>query len=876
MLKLNVEKKSSYWLMYTIAFCAFSLIIFSSFILKRNSLVRSADGFDQTYPVLVYIGQYLRDLLQNGQIKQYDFRLGFGESVITSISWLGFGDIFTLLSVFVPKEYTEYLFDFIVLLKIYLSGVTFSFYCFFHNKNKKNILVGALLYVFSRFALIMGPEFYQFLNPMVWLPLLFLGIDKILASEKNRISFSFVLTVFIQAVNGFYFLYMESALCVVYFVIRYFTMPEHKNGLRDFVLKVVRVSWQYILGLSMGAVIFIPAVIGYFNSTKTNMNVPSLKEYFLYTPEEYIRFFQGLLIPEAWVNNGLGLPFIIILFIVMIFGRNYKNKCLKGTVIFFICAYLTPLTGSVLNGFSYSSDRWYFVLYFFAAYLYVDMMEQWLIPERRQLTVVFFICIFSMVIYVISHPMEMGVLIQLILFGIMFAATIIAVYFRKSGKVLFFTNIKAENLLIIVTCINILLSGFMLNAPVRFGGGGYSGGFSQHGELYDAINRSQAAELENGSDFGRIDVHDTSRGASLVLNYNGTSEYFSIINKNISEFFMEMAISPGIMSAANALEGLDSRTVLEALLSVEYIQDSRQNYKGELINYTEKNPYKLPFGFTYNSYMSRDVFDELNELEKMDALMTAVVVEEQIWDFNETKEIKKSEELPVDIEYMNIKKNDGIIEVNEDSIIKISCDKILDSREGELYVKINNMKMNDTLTSDINVGNKKIQIRDYNSVYYIGKDDYLIHVNIPENNEIIITFSKSGRFEIGSIQVYWYPLDLFKYQFSQLEKNVLNNVQIGNNQIAGEISLEENKIMFLSIPYDSAWKAEVDGVEVPLYKANVGFVGIPLEKGDHKINLEYTTPGIGVGAIVSMIALLTFIILLILNRKMRNNYYGKN
>ncbi|WP_455615420.1 YfhO family protein [Eisenbergiella sp.] len=863
--------KNKYWIKYTIAFIMFGLIIFSSFILKRNSLIRSADGFDQTYPVLVYIGEYIRDFFRSGQIKQYDFRLGFGESIITSISWLGFGDIFTLLSVFIPKEYTEYLFDFIVVFKMYLSGVTFSCFCFYHNQKEKYVLTGALMYVFSRFSLIMGPEFYQFLNPMVWLPFLFLGIDRTLSKDEKerKISYILILTVFIQAVNGFYFLYMETVLCVVYFLIRYFTMCGCKKGLIDFLINIFKIAWHYLLGLCMGAFIFIPAVIGYFNSTKTSMNVPTLVDYLLYSFKDYVKFIQGLFVPEAWENYGLGIPFIVFLFILLIFSKNYKNKSLRALVLFFICAYITPLTGSVLNGFSYSSDRWFFILYFLVAYIFVDIMNQQLIPSKFQIVLAMLGYIFSLGLYIVFHIYNISTLIRGFLYVIIFLCTFVAVYLWSQKKVICGGRVSTEGIVIATVCFNVIMSGFILNAPVIIGGSGYSGGFSRHGEIYTAINNSQAASLKNSNEFGRNDVHDTSRGASMVLNYNGTSEYFSIINKNISEFFMEMAISSGIMSAANALEGLDSRIVLEGLLSVEYIQDSRRDKNGVITDYIIKNPYKLPLGFTYDSYMSRDVFDNLNELEKMDTLISNIILEESVPGYEKNLVNRIIPELPIEIEYSNIKIDGNTISVNENSEIKLSYNKVLDCDEGELYVKIDKLRMCDQLTSYITIGNKKIQVRDYNNVYYIGKDDFLVHVQVPEDNRIIIAFDKKGTYEIGDIHMYWYPLDLFTKQFPILNEKVLENVVIGNNQISGDITLDEDKILFLSIPYDSSWIAEVDGLKTPIYRANIGFMGIPLKQGQHVIKLYYSTPGIKVGGLISTLGLLVFFIVFIREKKER-------
>lgn len=860
MFNINLENKKIYWFTYTFLFILFAGFIFLSFILKGNSFVRAADGFDQTYPVLVYIGEYLRDVLRNGfPIKQYDFSLGFGESIITSISWLGFGDIFTIFSVFVPKEYTEYLFDFIILLKLYFSGITFSCYCIYHNKKKKYILTGALFYAFSRFSTILGLEFYQFLNPVVWLPLLFLYIDKIIyKGNKKRDIFAFSVVIFLQAINGFYFLYIETVLCVVYFFVRYFTRKQ-KKSFRDFIITGLCVGGQYIIGVGMGAFVFLPAVIGYFGSTKTGMNVPSFGEYLIYPASYYLQFFQRLFIPEAW-ENGLGVLFLLLPCLFVLFGKRSGNLFLKLLVVLTLCAYLTPLTGSVLNGFSYSSDRWYFVIYFVMALIYVDAFQQGIRLGKKQILISFTISFGSVLAHCFLHELNKGLFIRIALYSIIFLTTYVILY-KASAR-------KKERCLLIILLLNILLNGFMMNAPVIIGGGGYSAGFSKHGELYDEIANSQAKDYKVAGSLGRLDIHDSSRGSAMVLDYNGTSEYFSIINKNISEFFLEMAVSPGIISAANALEGLDSRGVLESLLSVEYFQDSSLGQDGVPVEFVKKNNYILPFGFTYSSYLLRSNVERMNEVEKMDALMKCIVLEEELEGYDQAEiDSHNVKRINNTVEYINVTKKDNSIYVNEKSSINVILSDVLPWERGELYIKINNLKLYESLTKDILVENKKIQVRNCNSTYYIGRDDFLVHVEIPYDNIINITFEEEGSFEIGTIETFWYSMEEFENMYEALSQDVMEDVKVETNKITGNISLDEDKILFLSIPFDSSWKAEVDGVPVKTYRANIGFTGIPVSEGQHRIELKFTTPGVKIGGLISICCIILLVVWLFVIRE---------
>ncbi len=96
---------------------------------------------------------------------------------------------------------------------------------------------------------------------------------------------------------------------------------------------------------------------------------------------------------------------------------------------------------------------------------------------------------------------------------------------------------------------------------------------------------------------------------------------------------------------------------------------------------------------------------------------------------------------------------------------------------------------------------------------------------------------------------------------SQLEKQMLLTIAIvldedeTKNAITGWTDNSADSYMLFSIPFSSGWKAYVDGVETSVNRADNGLMAIALRGGKHSIRLKYTTPGLIVGAIVSVISL---------------------
>ena len=96
-----------------------------------------------------------------------------------------------------------------------------------------------------------------------------------------------------------------------------------------------------------------------------------------------------------------------------------------------------------------------------------------------------------------------------------------------------------------------------------------------------------------------------------------------------------------------------------------------------------------------------------------------------------------------------------------------------------------------------------------------------------------------------------------------LNQNTLDISEFGQNKIKGEIKVDKDKILFFSIPFDKGWNIKVDGKSISPMMINIGFIGVPVEKGLHNIELSFTPLYFYTGAIISLIAIILFIYLII-------------
>ena len=173
-------------------------------------------------------------------------------------------------------------------------------------------------------------------------------------------------------------------------------------------------------------------------------------------------------------------------------------------------------------------------------------------------------------------------------------------------------------------------------------------------------------------------------------------------------------------------------------------------------------------------------------------------------------------------------------------------------------MKLNGVTLLDDMTTDINVGNADIQVRDSKDSYYIGVDDFLVKTSVPDDRIIKISFSEECTLKVDNIEVYWYPTDHVAEWTEELRKEYIRDLKVERDCISGTIDASKNSWLFLSIPYSEGWSAYIDDEEVEIQKANIGFMAVPVKAGSHEIYLEYHAPGSRVGRVLAVCGWLVF------------------
>ncbi len=73
-----------------------------------------------------------------------------------------------------------------------------------------------------------------------------------------------------------------------------------------------------------------------------------------------------------------------------------------------------------------------------------------------------------------------------------------------------------------------------------------------------------------------------------------------------------------------------------------------------------------------------------------------------------------------------------------------------------------------------------------------------------------------------------------------------------NGGFSASFTADKDRLVFFSVPWEGGWSATVNGKKADIVRVNVGFMAVKVPKGTSSIRFNYQTPGIRLGAVVTL------------------------
>ena len=152
---------------------------------------------------------------------------------------------------------------------------------------------------------------------------------------------------------------------------------------------------------------------------------------------------------------------------------------------------------------------------------------------------------------------------------------------------------------------------------------------------------------------------------------------------------------------------------------------------------------------------------------------------------------------------------------------------------------------------------------------YGGKHDWAVNVGYSDKarNVIALKFVNPGVYSFESLGVFAQYSDEVKEDVAALSSSAASNIVEEGNRISCSIDVDSKQYLYFRVPYSEGWTATVDGQEVDILKANLGFVALSMEPGYHDVVLIYETPYLKTGVVLSLVGVVALIGCVIFYRK---------
>lgn len=883
------EQRKYCYGVYTLMFLLMCIVAFLPFFTEGKSFVWGEgveDGLSQHFSALAYYGEALREFFRNllaghPKLVMWDMSLGYGADILSTLNYYAIGDPLNLLYRFVSPKNTETMYDFMILLRMYLAGITFIMYARKMKKRSYGTVIGALVYVFSGFCFRLGLRHPFFINPMIYFPLLCLGIEKIYQRERPYV---FIFAVCVSAMSNYYFLYMLTIFAVIYAWIRFYKYTE-ENKMKNFFLTILKFGMYYTLGIAMAAVILLPSVIGFLGNGRYGNGV-DWKSLIVYPGKYYLLFIENFIgYGNMGSNTNAGyLPIVGIVVLFTLFSQRMKHKKYRVAFIASIIALILPIFGYAFNGFSYANNRWAFALSFIVALLTAEMYPRlFVMSKRQQIGIGAGIIIYTVFCIIVNASGEEILKNK----GIMAACGLIAVFYIL---LLIFQRLgyDTQKRIVRVSMAILLLISVGVHGYYRFDpkGYAYTQEFMDQGQAYRTLKEDNIRMLSKVNDPSVYRVHAEGyryKNYGLINHLNTISGYYSITAKCVTDTIKGYDTLG--MQYADKYKGVDQRLGLLSLAGVKYITVAhnsqvakdvsskgdvpygveKQSKKGNITLY--KNKYALPFAYAYDSYMTEQQYEQLNGIGKEQAMLAQIILDQHPAD----KEIQHNEQRNApDIQTISLPET----RISSPKGKKYADITVSVEKDKETYLYFKNLVYHGKKNGDDNfilTGRKgtkgilvtqndiqqKIHIQSTFNPYYFGRKDYIVKINHQTSKakeKVRLNFLSPGEYEFDDISLITVPKKDVLARLKERKKNSMKQIQYEGNHFRGVYHAKKDQILCVTIPYSKGWKATVNGKRAKIYKANGMFMGIVMKKGTQSVKLDYETPGLKIGAWISLVA----------------------
>lgn len=775
----------------------------------------------------------LLEKIRAGGSAFYSWNIGLGADFVSLYAYY-LASPLNWLIVLCPAEYVIEFMTILVVIKIALCGLTFTFYLqkHFYVNSSPIFMYGTVIfgaaYALSAFMAAYAWNI-MWTDCMVLTPLVILGLEQMVKEGKPLLYYSMLS---LSILSNYYISIMICIFLVFWFLL--YWLEHREAGFAAWL----RFAGYSLLAGGTGAVLIIPTAIMLSYSGAQGVSFPESIEWYFNIGAELARHlvmtdvYTGA---DHWPNIYSGL-FTLILFALYLLngGISWKRKVPRILLAgFFIVSFSCNILDFFWHGLRFPTSLPGRQSFLYTFLLLVIAFEAFLKLRQNKLWHVLLLAMASVGFLLLAHRFVGDGAVgarALWVSGVFLACYLVLICGYWAG------NAKVRRMMLSIGCLAIVAEvtlNYDATGLDTVNRQAYVENLSDYKRLLD---RAQEGAQENGELFYRTEeLERKTKNDAPLSSYRSATQFSSLMNLNVSHFYQNVGMEGG----KNFYCVNGATPLLSAMLSIRYILAdnaleespirSLVDASGESFLY--ENAYVLPLGFM----MPEEVVDA--------------------WDYQNAGDIGAQNNLAT------------LLGSTEQLLVPVPSGSMLgessfEADEDGHYFATYTKTSVDNLTAEVSGG----RTRSYTKVSH----GYTLDFGYCEAGSEVKVINADN--ETVALTVYRLNLSALDTAYRALNRETMELTSFSDTRIAGNIQVSEAGRLIFSIAREEGWTLYLNGNKTQTKAFGGAFLSVYLEPGEYEVELRYETPGIRAGALVSSICLVLFVLCMLAESR----WFAKN
>ncbi len=634
--------QNKFWL--TVALCALTAaLIFLPFQIVDGGFFHYAGDFN-SQQITFY--RYMNGFFKGagypdgsaGVSNTFSWATDLGSGVMNAYSFYLYGSPFFWLSLIFPQSWLPYLMCPLLVLKFAVAGGGAFLYLRRYVRDENYAVLGAVLYSFSGFA-IYNVFFNHFVDVVALFPWMLWALDECVHNGRKGL---FAFFVAVNLLNNYFFFAGQVVFLIIYFICRLST-GEYRLNLRLFGT----LAFESLLGVAMGCLLIWPAFLSLLQNPRT-IDLSSGWGFLTYSNvQQYLAILLSWILPPdspymtsvwsegiiKWTSMSAYLPLCSLAGAAAYWKVRKRDASKRIIAVCAVCA-LVPVLNSafyMLNSSYYA--RWYYMPVLILSGMTVSALEDAETDLHAPVKGVAGIMLATLAFALVptwdaeKEGWTLGVLQN--------AGQFFAVLLFGLGGLFIYDHIcKTRDKTLPRRLLAATLAFACMFGVVHIG----IGKFGQWNTDADLVEQyTSALELKEQLPDGdwRIDTYNTHDNLGVWLDKSSLRYFGSTAAPSILSFYPSVGVKRDVRSDPDI-----SYYALRGILSVKYMimdEASQEDFREEADegwSYYDtiagfalyQNDNYIPFGFTYDYYITEDLYEEIPKDSRSDLLARVLVL----------------------------------------------------------------------------------------------------------------------------------------------------------------------------------------------------------------------------------------------------------